>query len=194
MKRLRLCKCNGLPCRRLEKEQALKVTEQKLEDIKNNLKSTNKKASELQNAEVLTKWKFVNYETKIDALKLHEKELIEQIKDLKKSINLQNSKILSNIHVQEEITEEMNSYKARYEKQQKDIQDSRKEVLRYKNNLSMVNQSLSRVTSECKALEERLNTSQKENVLREMNDQIDALKKQLEEAQKEKEKMAKKSE
>lgn len=184
----------GVSYRRLEKEQALKVAEQKLEEVKSSLKATNKKASELQNAEALTKWKFVNYETNINSLKAKEKELVDQIKELKKSINSQNSKILSNIHVQEEITEEMNSYKARYEKQQKDLQEAKKEVLRYKNNLEMANQSLSRANSECKTLEQRLNISQKENVLREMNDQISLLKKQLEQTQEEKEKFVKQNE
>jgi len=163
----------------LEKDQNLKKSEEKMEEIKCQLKAMKKKADELQNAEALTKWKFVNYNTTIESLKTKERELVDQINEIKKTNHSKEAKITRNIHVQEEITEEMNSYRVRYEKQYKELQEARKEILRFKNNYDMTSQSLTRLTSKYRNIEQRLNNNQKENVLKDMSQKINDMEKTI---------------
>ena len=93
-----------------------------------------KKNKELETAESLTKWKIINFETKVHNLQEKEKELLDRIIELKKTINERDLKILKNITTQDEITEEKDTYKARYDKLSKDFIENRREASRFKNN------------------------------------------------------------
>lgn len=83
------------------------------------------------------------------------------------------SKIQSDIHIQDQITEEMNSYKARYAKQQKELQEARKDITRYKNSYEMCNQSLNRLTKKHAILEHKYNNTQKEHILVDMSQKLE---------------------
>ena len=112
----------------------LKSLESKIEEQKHEIKSLVKKNKELETAESLTKWKIINFETKVHNLQEKEKELLDRIIELKKTINERDLKILKNITTQDEITEEKDTYKARYDKLSKDFIENRREASRFKNN------------------------------------------------------------
>jgi hypothetical protein len=140
-----------------------------MEESKNQLKIMTKKSRELETAEALTKWKLISNTTTIESLKKVETDLRQQINELKKINNEKEHKITSNIQLCDETTEEMNSYKVRYVQNQKELQDTRNEVLRYKSSYEMTKQSLKILTSKYNSLEEKYNGNHKEATLHEMH-------------------------
>ena len=126
-----------------------------MEELKKHNITLAKKVKELETSEALTNWKIISSDTTIEGLKTKEQNLTEQLNEVKKALNAKELKIMSNIHMQDEVTEEMNSYKARYDKQNKELLESKKEAQRYRNNYQMVSQSLSRLNSKYDNLEQK---------------------------------------
>ena len=146
-----------------------------MEELKKQFASATKKVKELETSEALTNWKIISSETTIEGLKAIEHSLNEQLNEIRMTLNAKELKITTNIHVQDEITEEMNSYRARYDKQQKELQDCKKEVQRYKNNYQMASQSLSRLNTKYDSLEQKYIESKKVDVFTALTKQNEEL-------------------
>lgn len=74
--------------------------------------------------------------------------------------------------MQDDITEEKNSYKERYDKKFKKLVEAKKEIIHWKNSYEMTKNALTRLTSKHNIVQKRMERSEKENILNEMGFQI----------------------
>ncbi|CAI2371350.1 unnamed protein product [Moneuplotes crassus] len=166
---------------RMEKVHAFKQVEEKMEEMKNQLKIANKKVKELETSEALTKWKFTNYETTIDSLKTVESELRKELDELKKINIHKEHKISTNIQLQDEITEEKNSYKLRYDKLFKQLGEAKKDITHWRKSYENLKTSMRVLKNQHSLVLKKIHHSDKVNVVSEMGFQNLDLQKEIKE-------------